>query len=128
MPEAVRHQALIDWMRLEMERRDWTISDLARRMDVQPSLVSRWLRNQPPNWETAREIAEAFGTSHVHVLRMAGMLDEEGGSPEADRICGLARRIEWTPERYWIVVELMERLRKGVPSLPSSSSGDAGSR
>lgn len=120
MPEAVRHQPLIEFMRSEMERRDWTISDLARRMDVQPSLVSRWLRDSPPNAETAARLAEALGTSHVQVLRLAGILEDEVPTDEAERICALARRIEWTPERYVIVVEIMERLRRGVPTPPAS--------
>lgn len=122
MSETVRHQPLIDWMRAEMELREWTISDLARQMDVQPSVVSRWLRNQTPNPDTVERLADVFAASRLHLLHLAGLIETAPeGTGEAERICALARRIEWTPERYWIVVELMERLRRGSPSLPGRS-------
>lgn len=122
MAETVRHQPLIDWVRAEMDAREWTISDLARRMNVQPSLVSRWLRVQQPSPETVERFAEAFGASRLELLKLAGHIEDDGASAEAERICALARRIEWTPERYWITVELLERMRRGVPPLPSSAS------
>lgn len=66
-----------DWLQDILDRKGWTISDLARQIGVQPSTVSRWRSGlRVPEPPQCRRIANALGINRFLVLYQAGHIDE----------------------------------------------------
>ena len=62
-----------EWLRSEIERRDLSISEFARRIGVSHGTVSRWLSaTRRPDADSAGRIARALGVPPVVVLDMLG--------------------------------------------------------
>jgi transcriptional regulator with XRE-family HTH domain len=91
------------WLQRRLQERDWTITDLARAMGVQTSLISRWMAGrQKPTAESANRIAEVLQISVDEVLTEAGLrpvlvTDEDPRRAELVMKLGL---VELTTERY----------------------------
>ena len=62
-----------DWLKDELRRREWNMSDLARRLDISPSVVGRWIRDgRIPTPESCDRIADVLGLDVDRVLVLAG--------------------------------------------------------
>jgi transcriptional regulator with XRE-family HTH domain len=91
------------WLQRRLQERDWSITDLARAMGVQTSLISRWMAGrQKPTAESANRIAEVLQISVDEVLTEAGLrpvlvTDEDPRRAELVMKLGL---VELTTERY----------------------------
>jgi transcriptional regulator with XRE-family HTH domain len=102
------NEPLQNLIRDALARREWTISDLARKIGSQPSLVSRWMQGQRPNTESLALIAEALGLDVLRLLRLAGhipagaMGDQDGERPSS--LIAMLRQAEaaghLTDDRY----------------------------
>lgn len=131
MPE---HQPLIDWMRQQLQQREWTMSDLARRMDVQPSVISRWMRVRRPDPASIYRIADAFGGDPDELLRLAGYRQEDVPVEDAEmqHLIQLLRRVRLTPERYWLLVRMLTSLggpaQTEYPTPPGRAADEASVR
>lgn len=118
----VVHHALVEWMRAQMDERDWTMADLARRMDVQPSVISRWMRVRQPDPESVRRIAAAFGADEDELLALAGHRVRQSPveSAEVGHLIAMLRRIRLTPDRYWVLNRMLSAMvaeeRKEYPT------------
>ncbi len=84
-----------DWLRIEIRRREWNLSDFARRANVDSSMVSRWARNERlPSPESCDVIADVLGVDVDLVLSLAGHRPAEVGDdpPDLRRLTSLLRR------------------------------------
>lgn len=102
-----------------LRQRYWTQVDLARRIGVDQSQVSKWARGlRVPDTPHCTAIAEAFGISPYEVLAVAGRLPpesiQETSHPARDRVVALAQRLE--PEVLELYAGLMERYIAAVES------------
>jgi transcriptional regulator with XRE-family HTH domain len=73
-----------DWLEKEIEKRGWTMSEMARRCDVSQPAISRVVsgeRGAGP--ELCRAIAHAFEMPEEKVFRIAGLLSQLP-APEED--------------------------------------------
>jgi transcriptional regulator with XRE-family HTH domain len=97
------HEGFPLWLQMRLQERDWSITDLARAMGVQTSLISRWMAGrQKPTAESANRIAEVLQISVDEVLTEAGLrpvlvTDEDPRRAELVMKLGL---VELTTERY----------------------------
>jgi transcriptional regulator with XRE-family HTH domain len=63
------------WLSVELKRRGWSDSELARRMDTSPATVSRVMSGQIlPSWDFCVGVAKAFNMRPETLFRMAGLL------------------------------------------------------
>jgi transcriptional regulator with XRE-family HTH domain len=70
-----------DWLRQEIERRGWSQSELARRIETHPSLVSKWIRGlQKPQPRQCEKLAAAFGINRNFIMRAAGHVGQDWDS------------------------------------------------
>jgi transcriptional regulator with XRE-family HTH domain len=114
------NEPLQNLIRDELARRDQTISDLARKIGSQPSLVSRWMQGQRPNTESLALIADALGLDVLHLLNLAGhippgVIGDEGVGDDARAILAMIRQADrdgrLTPERVLMLHTLVELIR-----------------
>ena len=77
--DARRGDPFQDWLRGELDARDWSYSKLARELDVFKGTVSRWLADHDdpafrrPSIESYRRLGEVFGVDPLSVMAMAGI-------------------------------------------------------
>ena len=122
------NEPLQNTIRDALARRDWTISDLARKIGSQPSLVSRWMQGQRPNTESLALIAEALGLDVLRLLRLAGHIppgvtaDQDEDARIASLIAMLrqaGRDGHLTDDRYGVLSTLIEWIRVTEPTSAS---------
>src|SRR4051812_41301709 len=116
-------------IRDELARREMSISDLARKIGSQPSLVSRWMQGQRPNTESVALIAEALGLDVLRLLRLAGHIPA-GAMTDRDEDARIASLIAMlrqagrdgylTDDRYGALSTLIEWLRVTPPATDTS--------
>ena len=112
-------------IREELDRRKMTISDLAREIDSQPSLISRWMQGQRPNTESLALIADRLDLDVLRLLELAGHIppgilgrDEDG---DLSPLFTTMRLITWNDDRYGMIRTLLDWMRDN----PVSSSPEA---
>ena len=110
--EAVTEQGIPGWIKQQLQRRDWTAADLARRTGVGTGRISEWmsgLRRPSPNSCTI--LADAFGAEPDDVLVIAGYRAAPESFDPADprrQIISLLRRVNLTPDRARTLVAILE--------------------
>jgi transcriptional regulator with XRE-family HTH domain len=91
------------WLKNELRRRDWNMSDLARRINSDPSAVGRWARgDRIPDPASCDLLADALGIDIDRVLVAAGHRPNIEAIPVDDdraTIAALLRQVELTPDR-----------------------------
>jgi transcriptional regulator with XRE-family HTH domain len=66
-----------EWIKHEIEKRGWTMSELARRCEVSHPAISRVVNGERgAGPDLCRAIARAFEMPEEHVFRMAGLLSQ----------------------------------------------------
>jgi transcriptional regulator with XRE-family HTH domain len=129
------NEPLQNLIRDELARRDQTISDLARTIGSQPSLVSRWMQGQRPNTESLALIADALGIDVLRLLKLAGhippgVLDEGEDSPETANLVAMIRQAGRdgyiTTERCLMLFTLIEFIRTTPPGEKAATSQNPG--
>jgi transcriptional regulator with XRE-family HTH domain len=66
-----------DWLDRELNKRNWTRAELARRGDISQSALSLIYSGQrKPGIELCGKVAKALGLPAENVLRQAGLLDD----------------------------------------------------
>lgn len=87
------------WLESQMLRREWNQSELARRLNVRPAVVSRWIRDERrPSTGSVDKIADVLGLDVDLVLSIAGHrprdidLDPESATA---RLMPLIEKIDW---------------------------------
>lgn len=97
-----------------MRRREWTQADFARRLNVAPQVVSKWMLGQRlPDPHSCDLIADALSLDLDLVLWHAGHrpnLDVIDPDDPATTIISLAKRVDWSkPERFNLVEGIMRQ-------------------
>ena len=78
MVDMFSNQDFIEWLQSEMDKRDWTQSDLARASGLSRAVINKLLnRKTHPNPHTLQAIARAFKMPIESVYRIAGLLPKE---------------------------------------------------
>ena len=89
-------EAFISWLESELNKRDWTPSDLARKAGLRAASVTRVLdgtRNAGPDVSLA--IARALNLPDVMVFRRAGLLSSKSEiEPEVEEAMHLFQQLE----------------------------------
>jgi transcriptional regulator with XRE-family HTH domain len=67
-------QDLKEWIASELEARNWSMRELARRANISHSWISNVLAGQPPTWDFCAAIAAPLGASPVEVLLRAELV------------------------------------------------------
>jgi transcriptional regulator with XRE-family HTH domain len=130
------NEPLQNEIRDALAKRDRSISDLAREIGSQPSLVSRWMQGQRPNTESLALIADALGLDVLHLLKLAGHIPPGVGVGEEERDPRLAALITMlrqagrdghlTDDRYLMLHTLIEWIRVTEPTVaPFTTPGVA---
>jgi transcriptional regulator with XRE-family HTH domain len=72
MEASTEHQTIPQWIREQMQHRGWNQTQLANRLNVAPSTVSRLLATatEAPSLETMKALSEAFDTPVSEILAM----------------------------------------------------------
>lgn len=87
----------VTWLTVEMDKRGWSNSELARRAGITPSNVSMVISGtRQPGWDFCAKIARPLGHSPEHVLRQAGLLPAlpaPDGDPLLSEILTLAKSL-----------------------------------
>ncbi len=66
---------LATWLSAELERRGWSIRELARRADISHASISSVISGQySPSWDFCASIAPALDRQVEDVFRLAGLL------------------------------------------------------
>lgn len=76
-------ETLTSWIGTELERRDWSYSELARRSNVSQSMISKVMAGHAnPGVDFIIGIAQAFGVPREFAFRKAGLLPPEDTEDE----------------------------------------------
>ena len=128
-------EPLQNLIRDELARREWTISDLARKIGSQPSLVSCWMQGARPNTESLALIADALRIDVLRLLKLAGHVPPGvGGEDDDPDLTSLiimlrqsAREGHLTDDRYGMLSTLIEwvRVTKPTSALPTAAGAAA---
>jgi transcriptional regulator with XRE-family HTH domain len=90
------------WLKRQLNRREWNQSDLARRLETRPGVVSHWVRgDRIPDPESCRAIADALHLDEDLVLALAGhRTATEPLKPDdpATEFVGMVKRVRWDDE------------------------------
>ena len=109
------NEPLQNLIRDELDRRKLTISDLARAIDSQPSLVSRWMQGQRPNTESVALIADVLGLDVLKLLELSGHIPAGVvGHQDDDRLADLfttMRQITWNDDRSGMLRTQLDWMR-----------------
>jgi transcriptional regulator with XRE-family HTH domain len=66
---------LEDWLHQEIEKRNWSVREFGRRIEVSPSHAARIANGEVmPSIEICEKIARVFNVSLEHIFRLAGIL------------------------------------------------------
>ena len=85
----------VDYIEDELQRREWSRSDLARKGDITPTQVTRILsRKQMAGKDFCQAIARAFNVPEEDIFRRAGILTSKSKlSPLAERAAHLVESL-----------------------------------
>lgn len=103
-----------NWLQEQLNLRNWTASDLAKRAEISEATLSRILSkgDRDPGPKLCRGIAKAFGMEADEVFRLAGLLPEGkefGGLSEVQReVVRLTGQLDETSQR--MVLEVVKGL------------------
>lgn len=109
-----------EWVREELGRRGWRQADFARAVSVDVSMVSRWLHGRRPDPASLERVAAALGVDLDALLTLAGHRPRSArdDDPRVATLAAKVRQIEWTPERFLIVDNLLDDLRHRSSRVP----------
>ena len=95
----------VDYIEDELQRREWSRSDLARKGDITPTQVTRILsRKQMAGKDFCQAIARAFNVPEEDVFRRAGILTSKSKlSPLAERAAHLVESIDDEKEKEMVI-------------------------
>lgn len=98
------------WLQRQLDRREWSQADFARKLCVSTGLVSNWITGvRRPNPESCDRIADVLFVDVDEVLAIAGHrpydIDIDPDAP-GEQIAVMARRISWSEDRYESIRDL----------------------
>lgn len=93
------------WLKGQLDRREWGVTRFAREAGFSHGLVSQWLSGaRNPSPRSIDKIADVLFADVDELLTIAGHrprgLDDIDPDAPGEQIAAMARRVEWTPDRY----------------------------
>lgn len=107
----------VDWLRQQLESRDWSYQDLADRSGLSKGTIGVVMTDkQNPGFEFCKGIAQAFHMRAEEVLRIAGLLPPvPGDTDDASLSAWWEFGKELTPEERQEAVEYaLWRFKRGL--------------
>ena len=105
----------IRWLKQELARRRWNQSELARRMDVLPSAVSKWMSLEwRPDSNNCLRLSNVLGIDADFILELAGHARRTRipESTNARQLKSMVDYIDWyKPGRYATVEGIMRMFK-----------------
>jgi transcriptional regulator with XRE-family HTH domain len=97
---------LAKWINKKLEETGWSIRELARRVDVSPSHISRIANSEiNPSPELAKRMALAFSVSPEEVFKLIGWLPEQSFvDPAEEEILELFRLLDTERKSHLILI------------------------
>ena len=115
--------AFVDWMATELERRGWSMSELARRAGMSHSLVSEVLAEKRyPTPDFVLAVARGAGADPVTLLRLAGHLPDAPPPTDLDSTVGDIFRSLPDTQRNAVAVLLSGLVGKEAAHAPTAPS------
>jgi transcriptional regulator with XRE-family HTH domain len=98
-----RRKRFASWLQAQLNQRDWTQTDLAKRSGISSGRISDYVRAvRIPGPINLRKIADALAIDPERVYEAAGFFSREPEFPPDESIeeemIGLIRQVDWTPE------------------------------
>jgi transcriptional regulator with XRE-family HTH domain len=113
-PAAMEMPTFSTWFRKQLARREWNMSDFARKANIPPQTVQTWVSGRSiPEPYSCDLIADVLGISYQEVMQVAGHLPPDRPTSEDDpRIIlhALVDRIDWTRDNRLRTVEGILRM------------------
>lgn len=109
-------EKLVQWIRDQLNDRDWSQNRLAKEADLTSSQISRIMNGQRPSPEVAHALAKALGVSPDFVLELGGRLPKkQERTPLLEELIGLFFQLpEEDKEAEVATLRVrVERLKKG---------------
>lgn len=67
-----------EWLQSELDNREWTQADLARKAELSRTVISRVMNGERlPGIDFCKGVARALGLRDIDVMRRAGLADPE---------------------------------------------------
>jgi len=67
-----------EWLQTELDNREWTQADLARKAELSRTVISRVMNGERlPGVDFCKGVARAFNLRDIEVMRRAGLADPE---------------------------------------------------
>ncbi len=82
-----------DWVEAEIKRMETTPTGFARRVGVNPSLVTRWIQGVKPSTESIKKIEESLFIRDNRLMILAGHMTTDEPLPETDIRSEIADRV-----------------------------------
>jgi len=129
--------SLAEFLRNEMQRKHLSQSEMARRLDVYPNYVQRWIKGDKPRPEQCAKIADGLGLTANQVMQMAGH-PVETNAPEVDpekqaAVMAMERILDEVPRNRWrsivaITRGVVQSLEDEIERDPEQHHGNADGR
>lgn len=101
------------WVTAELNRRDWSQSELARRGGVTPAAINRVITgDRKPGIDVCRAIAKAFELSEMEVFERAGIAAPNYDRAEIETKQLLADFYSLPDEDRQLILDQMRALRR----------------
>jgi transcriptional regulator with XRE-family HTH domain len=91
-----------NWLIEQMQERDWSQADLARRTSLSRQAIANYVSGRIPDEKALHQISRAFKLSPILVFRAAGLLPAE---PDSD---------EWVEEMTDKISQIKDQSRRSM--------------
>lgn len=117
------------WLNRQVERRGWSGSELARRMDILPGTANNWLagRRRLSDRKLILRMAEVLDVHQDEILEQLDM--REGGADHMSlavrRLQPLIDSIQWNEDAFQLAESMLvgiRRMREGEYEIPEFGS------
>lgn len=97
-----------DWLNEEIQKRDWSQSDLARASGLSRQVISYYLsdKSKSPDINALQKLAQAFKLSPITIIRKAGLLPEGGEQSSLEDLNYLLNQL--TPDEQEEIRQITE--------------------
>lgn len=112
------------WLADELTRRNWSASDLARRMGMSTGTVSNVRTGMyNPTFEFCARLALAFGYKEQYVLERAGLIAPS--TPFGQTVRAIADEVaDWPVEHQELLWEITQTLGRRLRETPAAPEPD----
>jgi transcriptional regulator with XRE-family HTH domain len=103
--------AFREFLRAEMQRRNFNGKELGEAAGLSPSTMTRWLNGRLPSVESLKTASANMGWDLDELLALSGHREHSTApvSTRHEQLCAQLRLIDLTDERYEILSSMIDR-------------------